>query len=453
MRVICYNRLKPQRMGNKRFCIYGNDKRIAKNTIWLYARMALIMVINLVAVRFLRSSSGLGVEGYGVYNAINGVVNLVVCLNTVLSAASQRFFSVKIGEGDEVGLRNVFQISLRVSWMMAAAAVVLFETVGLWFVINKMNYPAEWFGQVMILYQAAIVSFVSLLVQVPYLASIMAHEKMNVYAIVTLIGAILNLALAFILRYIPSHHLMVYGIGWMGTAILATVLFAFYAKRHFAETKRTTITDKSEYKSLLSFTGWTMFGSLAGAAMIQGNTLLINTYVGPIANAAFAVAVQIYYSVSQLGNNVFVAVRPQMMMSYAQANYGETRRLFWLSTIVVLALLTLVALPVAIWMPQILTLWLGEVDVLTIALSRWMLLFAVILSLSVPITTILEAAGKVKEYHLPVELSILLSVPISWILLANGASVMVVAYALTGGVTLAHIVRLIVMKKYAYRRI
>lgn len=433
------------------FRIYGDDKRIAKNTIWLYARMALIMFINLITVRFLRSETGLGVEGYGVYNAINGVINLIACLNTVLATASQRFFSVRMGKNDEAGLKNIFRISVRISWLMAAVAVVLFETVGLWFVINKMNYPAEWFPEVMVIYQTAIVGFVALLVQVPYLAAVMAHEKMNVFAIVTFIGATLNLVLAFALRYIPAYHLMVYGIGWMGTAILTTVLFAFYAKRHFAETQRTTITDKSEYKSLLSFTGWTMFGSLAGAVMIQGNTLLINTYVGPIANAAFAVAVQIYFAVSQLGNNVFVAVRPQMMMSYAQANYGETRRLFWLSTIVVLTLLTLVALPVAIWMPQILTLWLGEVDVLTIALSRWMLLFAVIMSLSVPITTILEAAGKVKEYHLPVELSILLSVPVSWILLANGASVMVVAYALTGGVTLAHIVRLMVMKKYAYK--
>ncbi len=438
-------------MGSKRFCLYGNDKRIAKNTIWLYARMALIMVINLVAVRFLRSSSGLGVEGYGVYNAINGVVNLVVCLNTVLSAASQRFFSVKIGEGDEVGLRNVFQISLRVSWMIAAVAVVLFETVGLWFVINKMNYPAEWFMEVMVIYQAAIVAFVALLIQVPYLAAVMAHERMGVFAIVSFIGAVLNLVLAFVLRYIPVHHLMVYGIGWMGTAVLSTVLFILYAKRHFVEAQKTPITNKSEYRSLLSFTGWTMFGSLAGAAMIQGNTLLINTYVGPIANAAFAVAVQIYYSVSQLGNNVFVAVRPQMIQTYAQANYGETKRLFWLSTTVVLALLTLVALPVAIWMPQILTLWLGSVDALTIAFSRWMLLLAAILLMAIPITIVMQASGHVKEYHLPVELSALLSVPVSWILLANGAPVIYVAYALIGGVTLAHIVRLIVMKKYAYR--
>ncbi len=433
------------------FRIYGDDKRIAKNTIWLYARMALIMFINLITVRFLRSETGLDVEGYGVYNAINGVINLIACLNTVLATASQRFFSVRMGENDEAGLKNIFRISVRISWLMAAVAVVLFETVGLWFVINKMNYPAEWLMEVMVIYQAAIVAFVALLIQVPYLAAVMAHERMGVFAIVTFIGAVLNLVLAFVLRYIPVHHLMVYGIGWMGTAVLSTVLFILYAKRHFVEAQKAPITNKSEYRSLLSFTGWTMFGSLAGAAMIQGNTLLINTYVGPIANAAFAVAVQIYFAVSQLGNNVFVAVRPQMIQTYAQTNYSATKRLFWLSTLIVLVLLILVALPVAIWMPQILTLWLGEVDVLTIALSRWMLLFAVILSLSVPITTILEAAGRVKEYHLPVELSILLSVPVSWILLANGASVMVVAYALTGGVTLAHIVRLIVMKKYAYR--
>lgn len=314
-----------------------------------------------------------------------------------------------------------------------------------------MNYPAEWFAEVMVIYQAAIVAFVALLIQVPYLAAVMAHEKMGVFAIVTLISAVLNFVLAYVLRYIPSHHLMTYGIGWMGTAILATVLFVIYAKRHFAETKRAPVMDKSEYRALLSFTGWTMFGSLAGVAMIQGNTLLINTYVGPIANAAFAVAVQIYYAVNMMGNNVFVAVRPQMIMSYAQTNYDETKRLFWASTGVVIALLALVVIPLAIWMPQILTLWLGETDALTIAFSRWMLLLAVILILAVPFTTVLEAAGKVKEYHLPVELSILLSIPVSWVLLANGAPVLSVAYSLIGGVVLAHIVRLIVMKKFAYK--
>ena len=409
------------------------------------------MAINLIAVRFLRSNSGLGVEGYGVYNAVVGVINLIACLNTVLATASQRFFSVKMGENDEVGLRNIFQISVRISWMMAAGAVVLFETVGLWFVINKMNYPAEWFMEVMVVYQAAIVAFVALLIQVPYLAAVMAHEKMGVFAIVTLIGTFLNFVLAYALRYIPSHHLMVYGIGWMGTAILTTVLFIIYAKRHFAETQRTPITDKSEYKTLLSFTGWTMFGSLAGAAMIQGNTLLINTYVGPIANAAFAVAVQIYYAVSLMGNNVFVAVRPQMIMTYAQANYQETKRLFWISTGVVIALLAVIAIPLAIWMPEILTLWLGEVDALTIAFSRGMLLVAIILLMATPITTILEAAGRVKEYHLPVEIAILLSVPASWVLLAYGAPVISVVYALIGAATLAYGVRWIILKKYAYR--
>lgn len=409
------------------------------------------MVINLVAVRFLRSNSGLGVEGYGVYNAVHGVVNLVACLNAVLAAASQRFFSIKMGEHDEEGLQNIFQISVRISWLMAVVAFVLFETVGLWFVIDKMIYPAEWFGEVIIIYQAAIVAFIALLVQVPYLAAVMAHEKMNVFAIVTLIGAVLNFVLAFGLRYIPAHHLMVYGVGWMGTTILSTVLFVLYAKRHFAESRRAPITDKSEYKTLLSFTGWTIFGSLAGAAMIQGNTLLINTYVGPIANAAFAVAVQIYYSVSQLGNNVFVAVKPQMMMTYAQSNYRETKRLFRLSSAIVIALLALVAIPLAIWMPQILTLWLGDVDALTIAFSRWMLLFGVILLIATPITIVMQASGHVKEYHLPVELIMCLSVPISWALLAYGAPVISVVYALVGVAIFAYGIRWIILNKYAYK--
>lgn len=185
--------------------------------------------------------------------------------------------------------------------------------------------------------------------------------------------------------------------------------------------------------------------------MIQGNTLLLNTYIGPVANAAFAIALQIYYAFCTLGNNVMTAVRPQMVMSYSQRRFSETRRLFRLSTVVVTALVIIVAVPLLIWMPQVLTLWLGEATTLTVSFSRWLIVLSLIMLLGNPVTIVLEAAGRVKEYHVPVELSILLSVPVSWVLLAHGYPAKVVAYTLVGGALLAHIVRLVVLRKYAYQ--
>lgn len=413
--------------------------------------MVLIMIVNLIAVRFVRGADGLGEIGYGVFNAVNGIVNLIVCLNTVLSAASQRFFSVELGRHDEAALQNVFRASVRVSLMMAAIAVPLLETLGLWFVITKMNYPQELFPQVMISYQTSIFTFVSMLVQVPFLACVLAHEKMNLFAIVSLTEAVLRFLLAIMLPHLGSHHLAIYSIGLMLFSLLSTAIYIGYCKRHFKESHRAPLTDRTIYRTLLTFSGWTMFGSIAGVAMIQGNTLLLNTYIGPISNAAFAIALQIYYAFIALGNNVMMAVRPQMVMSYSQRNFNDTRRLFRLSTVGITLLVAIVAVPLLIWMPQVLTLWLGETTELTIAFSRWLIGLALVMLLGTPITTILEAAGRVKEYHLPVETFILLSVPVSWIWLAHGGSAIVVAYTLLGGTLLAHLVRIIVMIRYAYK--
>lgn len=431
--------------------LHMTDKLIAKNAVWLYLRMTIIMVINLVAVRFLRSCGGLGEEGYGVFNAVNGVVNLILCLNTVLSAASQRFFSVELGKHDDVALQNVFRASVRVSWLMIAVAVPLLESVGLWFVISKMNYAPELFPQVMVSYQTSIVMFVSMLVQVPFLACVLAHEKMNVFAVISLAEAVMRFIIAIALPHCSFPHLAGYSIAIALFSVMSTVAYIIYCKHHFPETRRAPVTDKSVYRTLLSFSGWTMFGSLAGAAMIQGNTLLLNTYVGPVANAALAIALQIYYAFCTLGNNVMTAVRPQMIMSYSQRRFDDTWRLFWLSTLAVTALVSIVAVPLMIWMPQVLTLWLGETTALTVTFSRWLIVLSLVMLLGNPITIIMEAAGRVKEYHVPVEISILLSVPVSWVMLAHGGSPVVVAYTLVGGAVVAHVVRLVVLRKYAYQ--
>ncbi|MCQ2347268.1 MAG: MATE family efflux transporter [Paludibacteraceae bacterium] len=436
--------------------IFSNitDRRIAANTIWLYGRMVAIMLINMLAVRFVRSDYGLGVESYGVFNAIMGVVNIFVCMNTVLANAAQRFFSIKLGEQDADGLHNVFRVSVRISIYSAAVAFLLFETVGLWFVIEKMSYPAELFDEVMVIYQTSIITFITLLVQVPFVAAVLTHEKMNVFSLITLFTTVLNLGLAFTLRYCPTHRLLIYGIGYMCTTIISMTLFIVYAKRHFPESLRKSLhfdSVRTMYKDVLSFSGWTMLGSIAGVVLLQGTMLLYNTYFGPIANAAFAIAMQIYGAFGTLGNNILLAIRPQMIQCYAKRDYHQTRRYFWLSTAALIILLTIVAVPIEICMPKLLHLWLGTVDELTIIMSRLIIMVQIILLIGNPITIIMEAAGRVKEYHLPVEISILLCVPISWILLSHGANIESPLWVMIGMTIIAHLIRCIVLARYAYK--
>lgn len=417
-----------------------SERRIAHNTVLLMVRMALLMVLNLAAVRFVRS--GLGMEDYGVLNAVTGVVQLLTCLNAVLAISCQRYLSMAMGAKDETRLKDYFHVSVHLSRGGALLVVLVMETVGLWFVATQMNYPAERFGAVMIIYQAAIFTLVSLLLQVPYLAAIMAHERMNIFAWVTILEGMLKFALALSLAYCPCDRMALYGTGLLVASVISTALYWLYVKRHFSESHNHLISNRCLYREMLGFTGWTLYGSLAGAMMLQGNMVLLNVHVGPLANAAFAVALMLYNALSQFGNNVITAAKPQMVMRYSQGDRHGVNRLFWLTNIALLGGLGIVLIPLEIWMPQILQLWLGDADSMTIDFCRLMLVASAALLLSAPITTILQAAGRVREYHLLVETITILSLPLAYVLLLRGSNPACVCWSIIICITLAHLFRI-----------
>ena len=421
------------------------DKKIYKNVVWLFVRLMLMSIINLVSVRFARGDSGLGLESYGIFNAVFGIVNLMGCLNTVLASASQRFFSVAMADSNHDSLKSQYNASLRISIRLSLLVFVVLETVGLWFVISKMNYPDSMFTEVMIIYQTSIFSFIAMLIQAPYLALVMAYEKMNIYAVISLSGAFLKLALALMLCLFDNHRLMIYGIGWMVVSIITSLWFFIYCKRHFPECEYDSKCITKNIRTMLSFSGWTLYGSVAGALMLQGSNLLLNTYVGPFANAAFAVSLQIYYAFVGLGTSVMSAVRPQMVMSYTEKNYKQTQRLFIISTGLVSLLLIVIIVPFQIFIPQILEIWLGNVDSMTITMSKIFVYFAAVMIISEPITIVMQASGKVKQYHLPVESIMVLGFPINWLLLSKGVNAAVVPFSLLLLAIAAYIVRVIIM--------
>lgn len=428
-----------------------NEKRVAKNTVLLFLRMVLLMVISLVAVRYLRS--GLGIEDYGILNAATGLVQIVICLKSILATSTQRFISMALGKDDANAARDSFSVSVRLSRELSFLIFLGMETIGLWFVCTQMNCPAPRYTAMLVVYQLSVVNFILTMLQVPYLAVVLAYERMNVFALVTVAEGLINLTAAFLTFVVPGDRMVFYAVMLIVSNLLGYVYYRVYVYRRINDIYHQQVKDKKLYRQVLSFSGWTIYGSIAAALMFQGNMLSLNVFVGPVANAAFAVALQLHNAISSVGNNVIMAVRPQMVMNYSQGDYRHLNRLFLLSTLALLGLLVTMIIPLEIWMPEILTTWLGEVDSMTISFSRLMIIVAALLMVGMPITIIMHAVGCVKQYHLIVETITILCLPAGCLCLSLGYAPESVCWSIVGFIALAHVARMFCLWKYYYKEI
>lgn len=428
-----------------------NEKKVARNAMHLFLRMVLMMIINLVTVRYLRK--GLGIEDYGILNAVTGIVQIVICLKSILATSTQRFISIAMGKEDADGARDSFSVSVKLSRRLSFIIILGMETIGLWFVCTQMNCPDSRYTAMLIVFQLSVANFILTLLQVPYLAVVLAYEKMNIFAIVTLAEAILNLAAALLAFIVPGDRMVFYSMMLVVSNLLGYILYRGYVNLRIKDIYYQSVKDGKLYHQILSFSGWTIYGSIAAAMMLQGNMLTLNVFVGPIANAAFAVALQIYNAISSFGNNIIMAVRPQMVMNYSQGNYRQLNRLFLLSTLVLIGLMGIIILPLEIWMPEILEIWLGEVDGMTIIFSRLMMIVAFLLMIGMPITIIMHAVGCVKQYHLIVETITIMCLPASYICLCQGYAPESVCWSIVGFIAVAHVSRQFCLWKYYYKKI
>lgn len=435
----------------KNFISSPTEKKVAKNTLLLFLRMALLMVINLVAVRYVRS--GLGIEDYGILNATTGIVQIVICLKSILATSTQRFISIAMGRGDMEGARDSFSVSVKISRILSLLVLLGMETVGLWFVCTRMNCPASRYTAMLVVYQLAVVNFILTLLQVPYLAAVLAYERMNIFAFVTVAEGLINFASALLLFLVPGDRMIFYAVMLIVANLLGYVLYMVYVNRRIRDIFYQCVKDESLYRQVLSFSGWTIYGSIAGALMLQGNMLALNVYVGPVANAAFAVSLQLYNAINSFGNNVIMAVRPQMVMNYSKGNYKHLNRLFVLSTLALIGLLGVFIAPLEVWMPEILRIWLGEVDDMTIIFSRLMIVVAFLLMVGMPITIIMHAVGCVKQYHLIVETITILCLPVGCLCLNMGYAPESVCWSIVAFIALAHVSRMYCLWKFYFKKI
>ena len=389
-------------------------KRIVSNSFMLFLRIFFITIINLYSVKYVLK--GLGIDDYGVYNAVSGIVLTSSFVILVLSTSIQRFYSFAFGKKDQSLIANLFSASCNIIILLSFVILLLLETIGLWYVNCKLNVPIDRIDAVNYVYQFATLAFIFTLLLVPFTAIIFSHEDMGIYAALSCVDYGFRFIVAVLIAVSPIDRLVFYSAGLLVIAVIMFLSYALITPLKYKECRYKFIKDKQIYKDLLSFSGWTMYGALAGTGMIQGSILILNSFFGTFANAAFAVANQLYNAFSSLSNSIVLSFRPAMIRAYAEDNSKYLQGLFYLNNKVILYLTACVAIPFFFEMEFILTHWLSEITPEMVIYSQLFIVYAVLIVMHNPITTMVQSTGKIKKYQLLVQTITLLSLPLAIIL-------------------------------------
>lgn len=380
----------------------SDNSRIAKNTVFMYVRMAITMVVGLYTSRVVLRV--LGVEDYGLYNVIGGIIALFTVLNSALINTTSRFITVSFAKGDAQETRQIFNMSLLMHFLVGVLIVIIGETIGLWYLHNKLVIPggrelaAEW------LYQFTVIAAFISTINVPYNATIIAHEKINVYAILQIIDTFLNLGIVLVLQVVTYDKLIFYAVMMLMIKVFDFLVNYFYCHRLFQEVKFLLYWSWHIFKDILQFVGWALVGNFSRMFYTQGINLMLNAFCGPAVNAARGVAVQVQGVVSQLANNVQTAINPQILKSYSNNNLERMHMLVCASSRFCYYLLLFFVLPIILETDFILELWLGMAPEHTTNFIRLTLIAVLLDAFINPMFTANLASGKLNLYYIPISI-------------------------------------------------
>lgn len=397
----------------------ANNKRIAKNTLLLYVRMLFTMAVTLYTSRVILQA--LGVEDFGIYNVVGGVVSMFSFINAAMTSATQRYITFSLGKGDTDELKKVFSTALQIHVLIAIILVILVETVGLWFLYNKMQIPPDRVNAAFWVLQCSIVSTVILIVSVPYNACIIAHEKMSAFAYISIIDVTLKLLIVYLLLIFPYDKLVFYAVLFTAVQLLIRFCYSIYCHRHFSETKYHHVWAKSLFIEMTSFAGWSLWGNFAAILFTQGLNLLLNVFFGPMVNAARGIAVQVQAAVQQFVGSFQMALNPQITKTYAIGDLEHMHSLMFRSARFSFLLLLILSLPLLFETKYVLTLWLKTVPQDAVIFTQIMICISLLYTIANPCVIANQATGKVKVYQAVVGGILLLIVPISYVVLKLGA--------------------------------
>ena len=376
----------------------------------------------------------LGVEDYGIYNVVGGVVAMFGILSGSLSSAISRFITFELGKGNIDKLKRIFCTSVNIQVILIVIITVLMETIGIWFLNNKMVIPEERLAAANWVFQFSVVTFALNLLSVPYNAVIIAHEKMSAFAYISVIDCTLKLIVAFIIAYNPFDKLVYYGLLIMIVGLINRMMYAIYSKRHFEEATYQMIFDKGLMKEMFGFAGWNFIGSSSALLRDQGGNILTNLFFGPTVNAARGIAMQVGTAATSFVNSFTTAVNPQITKCYANGEMNSAMKLVFQSAKFSFIILLFITLPIFVSASYVLELWLKEVPDYTVVFVQLTLIFTLIECLAIPLRTLSHATGKIRDFQLVVGGIQMLNFPISYVCLKIGLqpeSVLIVAIAIS----------------------
>lgn len=422
-----------------------DKRRIAKNTLLLYIRMFLMILIGLYTSRVVLKT--LGVSDYGVYNVVGGMVSMFAFLNSAMVAASQRFISYELGRNNKKRLNEVFCTSVNIHAIIALVILGLSETIGLWFVNTQLVIAADRMVAANWVYQFSVLTFMTTVMSVPYNSCIVAHEHMKAFAYIGIIEAVLKLLIVFLLIVFAFDKLILYSFLMFAVSFVIRVLYSIYCKRHFVECTYRFIIDSKLFKRMLSFAGWSIFGNLGFSFKDQGSNIILNLFYGTSINAARGIAMQVSGLITTFSSNFSMALCPQITKQYACDNIETCLGLVYSGARYTFYLLALISIPFLINIDYVLRLWLGEVPEYTAVFLTISMVVAMLHAGTVTVTTALQATGNIRIFQIGICIIMLLELPMAYILLSYGFPPY---YALYPGIItsiIAVFFRIILLKK------
>lgn len=422
------------------------NKRIAKNTLFLYFRTLFTMAVSLYTSRIVLET--LGVDDFGIYNVVGGIVMFLSFLNTSMANATQRFMNVELGKNDKAGIKRIFSNALIIHFVIALIIVLLVETLGIWFLNCHMNISLERLKAANYVLQFSIATMVTTVISVPYNAAIIANEKMSAFAYISIIEVSLKLILVLLLVYSPVDKLITYSGLMFSVSLIIRLIYGSYCKKHFEECKDVKIKpDIKIIKQMMSFSMWTIIGALASIGHGQGISIVMNFFFGVVINAAFGIANQVNQVVSNFVNNFMTALNPQIVKTYSANQLQEMHKLIARGCRMGFFLVLFFVVPITIETSTLLKLWLKEVPDYTVDFVRLVLIITLFNSFSSPLSAAQGATGNIKNYQIVLTTLGLLHIPLAWLCFIQGLNPNYAMYVYLGIVILEQSFRIVFVSR------
>lgn len=425
-----------------------NNRRIAKNSLMLYFRMAIVMIVQLYTSRIVLAA--LGVDDFGLWSVVGTLVVMVSFITGPLSSSTQRFMNYELGRENYDRIRKIFNESLIINAIFSVVIVVLLESVGLWFLNNKMDIPGNKMLAANYVYQFAVVSFIINILRMPYDATIIANEKFDFYAVMGIVEVVMKLAIVWLLPLASEDSALIcYAALMLGVTVVSALCYVVYCRKEYQSVRLKWYWDTKLIKELLSFSGWSTFGSFAVVMGHQGVSILFNLFFGLAVNAAIGITNQVANAINQFVSSFQTAFRPQLVKSYAAGESDEAFGLVCMTSKISCFLVSVIGIPLLLNIDYILSIWLTTVPPLAPLFCQLTIIIAVVEAAGSPLWMIVQADGRIKAYQIYISLFMLLTVIVSYVLFELGCMAyvallvkLVVAFLCLG-------VRLIYVKKLA----